>query len=137
MTLLTNVIEDIAELALPMDIVRISEADFKRLEQQTNNTDQYLQQLDKLKSLFHTFEKVYVTENVQFTSNPYRTELFIEPNFYRNTVSATYSTQISDTSRITITKNYTDLKLGQVLKMNKKHTSSSSKICSYNKRLIQ
>lgn len=41
MMLLTNVIENIVELALPMDIVRISEADFKRLEQQTNNTDQY------------------------------------------------------------------------------------------------
>ncbi|MGH2107036.1 hypothetical protein [Aerococcus urinaeequi] len=34
MALLTNVIEDIAELALPMDIVRISKVDFKRLEQQ-------------------------------------------------------------------------------------------------------
>lgn len=34
MALLTNVIEDIAELTLPMDIVRISKVDFKRLEQQ-------------------------------------------------------------------------------------------------------
>ncbi|WP_313552426.1 hypothetical protein [Aerococcus sp.] len=57
MTLLTIVIEDITELALPMGIVRISKVDFKRLEQQKNNTNQYLQQLNRLKFLFHNFEK--------------------------------------------------------------------------------